>query len=81
MLEVETRIGKRFTIIIPKHVREMLGLREGQRLRIHVEDGKIVIEPLPVNPLSTYSLIINKIIDVKEAIEKAGEWVMSNASG
>ena len=46
-LILEIRVGKRRTIVIPKTVAEMLGIDEGSRLELRVEDGKIVLEPIP----------------------------------
>jgi len=43
----EVRVGKRRTIVIPKGVAEMLGIDEGSRLELRVEDGRIVLEPIP----------------------------------
>jgi len=46
-LILEIRVGKRRTIVIPKTVAEALGIDEGSRLELRVEDGKIVLEPIP----------------------------------
>ena len=45
-LVVETRVGRKRVIVIPKAVAEAVGLVEGQRVRVRVEDGRIVIEPV-----------------------------------
>lgn len=45
-LTLEVRVGKRRTIVIPKHVAEMLGISEGSRLELKLENGKIVLEPV-----------------------------------
>ncbi|MEB3765471.1 MAG: AbrB/MazE/SpoVT family DNA-binding domain-containing protein [Desulfurococcales archaeon] len=37
------RVGKRGVIVIPKEVRDRLGIEEGMVLELSVEDGKIVI--------------------------------------
>ena len=37
------RVGKRGVIVIPKEVRERLGIEEGMVLELSVEKGKIVI--------------------------------------
>ncbi len=41
---VRVRVGRRGVIVIPKEVREKLGLREGMVLDLSVEDNRIVIE-------------------------------------
>ena len=46
-LIMEVRVGKRRTIVIPKAVAEILGISEGSRLELKVEDGRIVLRPIP----------------------------------
>ncbi len=41
---VRVRVGRRGVIVIPKEIREKLGLREGMVLNLLVEDNRIVIE-------------------------------------
>ncbi len=43
--EVIGKIHKRFTIVIPKEIRESIGLREGDSVRIQRRDNEIVIIP------------------------------------
>jgi len=45
-LSLEIRVGRRRTIVIPKPVAEALGIREGSRLELRLEDGRIVLEPI-----------------------------------
>jgi len=40
------RVYRKGIIVLPKSIREALGIEEGTLLRIRVEDGKIVLEPL-----------------------------------
>ncbi len=47
ILVLEVTVGRRRTIIIPKRVAEMLGISEGSWLELRVEDGRIVLEPIP----------------------------------
>ncbi|MEB3778840.1 MAG: AbrB/MazE/SpoVT family DNA-binding domain-containing protein [Desulfurococcales archaeon] len=47
VLVLEVTVGRRRTIVIPKRVAEMLGISEGSRLELRVEDGSIVLEPIP----------------------------------
>ncbi len=37
------RVGKRGVIVIPKSIRERLGIREGMFLDLSVEDDKIIL--------------------------------------
>lgn len=43
---VETRVGRKRVIVIPKAVADAVGLREGQRVRVTAVEGRIVIEPV-----------------------------------
>ena len=43
---IEVRVGRRRTITIPKKVADLIGLREGQKLLLKVEDKKIILEPI-----------------------------------
>ncbi|NOZ89349.1 MAG: AbrB/MazE/SpoVT family DNA-binding domain-containing protein [Crenarchaeota archaeon] len=45
-LTMETRVGRKRVLVIPKAIAEAVGLQEGQRVRIRAEDGRIVIEPV-----------------------------------
>ena len=37
------KIGKRYTLTIPKEVREKLGVEEGDELELHVVDNSIIL--------------------------------------
>jgi len=58
-------------VTIPREVRELLGIRVGDMLKVRVEDGKIVLEPLktalsdPVEYLSSLRLELSDIDAVK----------------
>ncbi len=38
-------VGKKGYIIIPKDIRDLLGIKEGDKLILNVYDGKIILEP------------------------------------
>ena len=42
----EVKVSRKRLIAIPKAVADELGIAEGSRLRLHVEDDKIVLEPV-----------------------------------
>lgn len=47
-LEVrEIRVGKKGAIYLPSKIRRRLGIREGDRALIKVEDNRVVIEFIP----------------------------------
>ncbi len=39
------KLGERYQIVIPKEVREVLGLKPGANLDVQVVDGKVVMVP------------------------------------
>ena len=45
-LTVETRIGKKFAIYLPKAIVKALGLAEGERVLLTVAGNKLVLETL-----------------------------------
>ena len=46
-LTFEVRVGKKRTIVIPKAIAESLGIVEGSRVILKVEEDRLVIEPIP----------------------------------
>ena len=42
-ITLKVRVGKRFTITIPKEVREILGIREGDELDLTIINDSIVL--------------------------------------
>ena len=42
----EVVVSSKGQIVLPKNVREVLGLREGDRVRVEVEDDHICIRPI-----------------------------------
>jgi len=65
------KVTRKFQVTIPREVRELLGIRVGDVLRVRVEGGKIVLEPLkpalgdPVENLSSLRLEPSDIDAVK----------------
>jgi AbrB family looped-hinge helix DNA binding protein len=75
----ESVVGRRHTVVIPKAVRDRLALKEGQRVMVRAEGGKIVIEPLPCDPLKVLEQVLGA--PYKEGVEerRAEEWVKRHA--
>jgi AbrB family looped-hinge helix DNA binding protein len=49
-LAMDVVVGKRGTIVIPAEMRRALGICEGQKLFVMVEDGDIVLHPVSNDP-------------------------------
>lgn len=47
MATTESRVGSKGEIFPPKKMREELGLRPHARVRYKVEDGRLIVEPIP----------------------------------
>lgn len=77
----EAVLGRRYTLVIPKSIRRRLSLREGQRVLIRVEEGKIVIEPLPLDPYKVLGEIVGEPYDEGRDEEKAERWLRDRAGG
>ena len=44
-MTVKVVVGKKGCIIIPKSIRELVGIKEGDVLTLTIENGRIVLEP------------------------------------
>ena len=75
----EIAVGKRYTLVIPKSIREEIGLKEGQNVLIYVEGGKIVIEPFPRDPFKTLDKIIREPYDETKEEKKVERWLKKHA--
>mgnify|MGYP000412651001 CR=1 FL=1 len=75
----EAIIGKRYTLVIPRSIREEIGLKEGQRVLVHAEAGRIIIEPLPSNPYKVLEEIIGEPYDEAREEVRAEEWLRKHA--
>ncbi len=46
-MAVEGRVGSKGELFPPKEIRELLGLKPHTRVLYRVEDGKLIVEPIP----------------------------------
>ncbi|MEM1570001.1 MAG: AbrB/MazE/SpoVT family DNA-binding domain-containing protein [Candidatus Bathyarchaeia archaeon] len=74
----ESVIGRRYTLVIPKAIREELALKQGQRVLIRVEGKRIIIEPLPWDPYKVMEEVVGEPYEEEEEV-KAEEWLRSRA--
>ncbi|MHA1167129.1 MAG: AbrB/MazE/SpoVT family DNA-binding domain-containing protein [Candidatus Hodarchaeales archaeon] len=70
------RVGKRFTIVIPKEIREKLHLKEGEMVRISIIDDKIFIKPRRGDPFDKLATIAGDLVFNRESRDKAEGYVL-----
>lgn len=46
-MAVESRVGSKGELFVPKEIREKLGLKPGMRVVYRVKDGRLIVEPIP----------------------------------
>lgn len=70
-------IGPKGQVVIPKEIREKIGLREGIEVLIELKDNEVIIKratPLTENYvdyfITTYSKKLKKEIDIEKILEE-----------
>jgi AbrB family looped-hinge helix DNA binding protein len=66
-LSLVVKVTRKYQVTLPKEVREALGIKIGDLLRIRVEDGRIILEPLisrKKDPLEDMLSLVSKPVDV-----------------
>lgn len=79
IMSKEVAVGRRYTLVIPKSIREEMGLEEGQRALIYVEGGRIVIEPFPGDPFKTLDKVIKEPYDEAKDEKRVERWLRKHA--
>ncbi len=69
----KTKLSSRGQIVIPKEIREKLGLSPGQKLEVYEEDDKIVLIAIPEDPVDS----LNGMFQT----ERSGRRVTGNGQG
>lgn len=75
----EIVVGRRYTLVIPKSIREELSLEEGQRALVYIQGGKIIIEPFPGDPFKALEEVIGEPYEEAKEEERAEKWVKKHA--
>jgi AbrB family looped-hinge helix DNA binding protein len=73
-------VGKRFTIVVPKSIRNKVPLKEGQQVVVSVDKGKLVIEPLSSDPLKVLERVIGEPYREAKDEKRAERWAIKHAS-
>ena len=69
------RVGKRFTIVLPKDIRTKLNIREGDLLSVRVEGDRIILEPKRSDPFKVLEKVIGEPYDEERNERLAEEWL------
>lgn len=46
------KVSKKGAVVIPRDIRERFGIKEGTEVSVLVRDGRIVIHPIPEDPIA-----------------------------
>ncbi len=66
-----TVVQRRFTVTIPKKIRERLGIREGMELLWDVEGDRIILKPVSLMDLvARFEGAVDYTEEVKEEVER-----------
>ncbi len=70
------KLSSKGQIVIPKYIRDKLGLRKGSRLRIRLENKRIILEPVTEPPEEIFVKAGPEITEpiLKEAKESSSKW-------
>jgi len=80
MLETEVvKVGKRYTVVIPKGFREKLGVKEGQLTEVTLEAGRLVLVPKVSDPFKRLSELIGEITYDEKTERRAERWLLGRA--
>ena len=54
-METIAQISSRGQVTLPADVRKQLGLKPGATVMVHLEEGRIILEPVVVLPVEIYT--------------------------
>lgn len=70
MVDLEVKLSSKGQIVIPKEVREKLGLKAGDKLKLEVEEGKrIIVQPSVGPPKDVFVKAGEKLLE--ETLQEA----------
>ncbi|MHA1589074.1 MAG: AbrB/MazE/SpoVT family DNA-binding domain-containing protein [Candidatus Njordarchaeales archaeon] len=69
-MEVILKIGKKGIIVLPKRIRDAMGVREGDSLIAKIEGRRIILEPFRPIRIRINREIIDKLLEEEIILEK-----------
>jgi len=68
-------VGKKHVLVIPARIRKVVGVKEGDLLKIRVEGRSIVLEPVSKDPFRVLAEVIGEPYDEEEDGKRAEKWM------
>jgi len=68
-------VGKKHVVVIPAKIRKIVGVKEGDLLKVRVEGNSIVLEPVSPDPFKVLAEVIDKPYSEEEDEKRAEEWL------
>ena len=78
--KIEGKVGNRFTIVIPRKIREKIRLKEGESIVFWLDGNKIVIEPKRSDPFEKLDEIAGDIQFNCNTRKKADNYALKSSS-
>ena len=75
------KLGKRFTITLPKEIRNKIPLKEGHRLKLIRKSTHIEIYPLDDDPHKKLAKLLKKVNYRKPSLSKESEEFIFSETG
>jgi AbrB family looped-hinge helix DNA binding protein len=74
MLEENAKVGKKYIVVIPSKIRRKIGLKEGEMLRVRLEENHIVMERL-AEPFKTLAEVVGGPYEEEVDEKRAERWL------
>ncbi len=71
MKTVVLKVGRKGILILPKEVRESIGVKEGDEVVVNVEDDTLVLKRFKVKRVRVSRKLIDKLLREELALEEA----------
>jgi len=59
-MKLKTTVGPKGQVVIPKPIRERLGIKPSDTVLLEVEGDRMILSPAPRNPIQTFVKIATK---------------------
>lgn len=74
ILEKNVKVGKKHVVVIPSKIRRKIGLKEGEMLRVRLEENHIVMERL-ADPFRTLAEVVGEPYNEEVDEKRAERWL------